>query len=77
MVRKYDNTMMIPAILYRDLLKSQQPLFKVAMIANSPIAYAMPIVFIGPGLELINPLKKIWCVLDGNVGCPWNSHHII
>jgi hypothetical protein len=59
------ETLLIPPLLDRYRLEVEQPLFKVAMINNSAAALEMPPLG-SSALLLINPLTKIWRVLDGN-----------
>jgi hypothetical protein len=57
---------LIPPVLDRYRLESEQPLFKVAMMANSAAALELPPIGTGPGTEIVNPLTKIWRQLDAN-----------
>ena len=57
--------LLIPPLLDQYRLEVEQPLFKVAMINKSTAALEMPPLGSSRVL-LINPLTKIWRVLDGN-----------
>ena len=47
------------------LLDSEQPLFKMAMMANARAAMDM-LAINGPSHQFVNPLTKLWRVLDAN-----------
>ena len=48
----------IPAVLDKFLLDSEQPLFKMAMMANACAAMDMPALN-GPSHQFVNPLTKL------------------
>lgn len=51
-----DAQVMVPALIDRELLMTQQRIFKTAMRANSPTAMQPPLV--------LNPLTSLWRTLD-------------
>ena len=55
----------VPAVLDKFLLESEQPIFKIAMIANAHAAMELPPLN-APAHQLVNPLTKLWRTLDGN-----------
>jgi hypothetical protein len=57
---------LIPPVLDRYRLECEQPLFKVAMMANSAAPMELPPLSSGPGTVIVNPLTKIWRELDAN-----------
>ena len=55
-----------PSILDKYRLKSEQPLFKMAMVANSPWAMEPPTIGLDASKPLLNPVTKLWHCLDAN-----------
>jgi len=53
---KKDVQVLVPALIDRELLMTQQRIFKTAMRANSPTAMQPPFV--------LNPLNNLWRTLD-------------
>ena len=55
-----------PPILDKYRLESEQPLFKMAMVANSPWAMEPPMIGSDASKPLVNPVTKLWLCLDAN-----------
>ena len=64
-IGKGENKRFIPAMLEKFLLESEQPLFKIAMIANAHASMELPPLH-APAHQLVNPLTKLWRTLDAN-----------
>jgi len=60
-----DNKRFVPTILDKFLLESEQPLFKIALMTNAPIAMELPPLN-APAHLLVNLLTKLWRTLDIN-----------
>ena len=55
-----------PPVLDKYRLESEQPLFKMAMVANSPWAMESPTIGSDASRPLVNPVTKLWRRLDAN-----------
>ena len=55
-----------PPILDKYRLESEQPLFKMAMVANSPWAMEPPTIGSDASKPLLNSVTKLWHRLDAN-----------
>jgi len=55
----------VPPLLDNSLLESEQPLFKIAMIANAHTAMTLP-PLTATSNQIVNPLTKLWRTLDAN-----------
>ena len=55
-----------PPILDKYRLENKQPLFKMAMVANSPWAMEPPTIGLDASKPLLNPVTKLWRRLDAN-----------
>ena len=55
-----------PPIMDKYCLESEQPLFKMAMVANSPWAMEPPTIGSDASKPLLNPVTKLWRCLDAN-----------
>jgi hypothetical protein len=64
-IGKGDEKKLIAPILDRYHLESKQPLFKMAMMANSAAAMELPALGVDP-TQIVNPLTKIWQELNAN-----------
>lgn len=60
-----ESRRLVPAVLDTFLLEAQQPLFKIAMIANAHAAMELPPLN-APIHQIVNPLTKLWRTLDAN-----------
>jgi hypothetical protein len=56
----------VPPVLESTRLEIEQPLFKMAMLANSPWAMEPPPVGSDASKEVVNPVTKLWRRLDAN-----------
>ena len=56
-----------PPILDKYRLESEQPLFKMVMVANSPWAMEPPTIGLDASKPLLNPVTKLWRRLDANL----------
>ena len=57
---------LISLVLDSLRLETEQPLFKMAMLANSPWAMDPPPVGSNATKELLNPMTKLWRRFDAN-----------
>ena len=60
-----ENKRCVPAVLDKSLLELEQPLFRIAMIANAHSSMELPPLN-APAHQLLNPLTKLWRTLDAN-----------
>jgi hypothetical protein len=65
-VGKEGEKRLIPAVLDKYKLESEQPLFKMAMVSNSAWAMEKPPPGFNPHIPILNPLTKLWKQLDAN-----------
>jgi hypothetical protein len=63
---KDEQRRLVLTVLDRYNLESEQPLFKMAMIANAAWAMEVPLMGHSPGVPTINPLTKLRRQLDAN-----------
>ena len=56
-----------PPVLDKYGLESEQPLFKMAMVANSSWAMEPPTIGSDASKPLVNPVTKLWHRLDANL----------
>jgi hypothetical protein len=65
-VEKKGEKRLIPAVLDKYKLESEQPLFKMAMVSNSAWAMEQPPQASTPHIPILNPWTKLWRQLDAN-----------